>query len=170
MTSGTGSAAVVTINFPAQTARYVKINQTATNTTTWSIQEMTVSGLALSPNGWLPTATSTGGTDVPANALDGVATTRWSTAVAQANGQTFQVDMVTTQTFNQLTLDAGTSTNSFPRGYAVSVSNDGTNWGTPVATGTGSSQVVTINFLTKTARWQDSADRPLQRTFGRSTS
>ena len=153
MTSGTGSAALLTINFPAHTARYIKINQTATNTTTWSIQEMTVSGQALSPKGWLPSATSSSSTDVLANALDGVATTRWSTAVAQANGQTFQVDMTSPQTFNQLTLDAGTSTGNFPRGYAVSVSNDGTNWGTPVATGTGSSQLVTINFRTQTARF-----------------
>ena len=152
VTSGTGTTALITINFAAVTAKLIKINQTATNSTPWSIQEMNISGQGFLRGGWVVTGTPTGGTDVAANAIDGTASTRWRTGVAQANGQSFQVDLGTAQTFNQLTLDAGSSVDEFPRGYAVSVSNDGVNWGTPVATGTGTTPLVTINFLTQTAR------------------
>ena len=151
--TGTGTTALVTITLvPARTARHVRINQTATSSATWSIQEMDVTGPTLSPQGWVATASSTNGTNAPGNAIDGTATTRWSTASGQT-GQWFQVDMGTAQIFNQLTLNAGTTPNNFPRGYSVSVSNDGTNWGSAIATGAGTSQVVTVGFPDQTARF-----------------
>jgi RHS repeat-associated protein len=153
VTTGTGTTALVTINFPAVTARYLKVNLTAANSNPWSIQEMNITGAALSRTAWGASASATGGTDVAANAIDGNAATRWDTGVHQANGQTFTLDMGTSQVFNQLTLDAGTSTGNFPRGYSTQVSSDGINWGTAVATGTGSTQLVTISFLTQTARF-----------------
>jgi hypothetical protein len=153
VTTGTGTTALITVDFPLQTARHIKISQTATSTSTWSIQELTVTGPALSRPGWVAVASSTGGTDLAMKALDGTASTRWSTAVAQANGQSFQIDMVTPQVFNQVTLDAGTSTGNYPRGYQLQVSSDGATWSSSVATGTGTSQLVTINFTTQTARY-----------------
>src|SRR4029079_6542715 len=124
--SGTGTAALVTINVPAQTARFIKINLTTANANPWSIQELNVSGQALTTPSWVATASSNSTGNMPANAIDGSASTRWSTAGAQTN-QTFTVDMGVAQVFNQLTLDAGTTPNNFPRGYSLSVSNDGTN-------------------------------------------
>lgn len=150
--SGTVSGALAVINPPTQTARYVKIVQDATNTNPWSIQELNVFGPSVAQSGWNATASSTGGTDLALNAIDGSMGTRWTSAAAQTNGQTFQVDLGAAQTFNQVTLDAGTSTGNYPRGYSVSVSADGTTFGAPVATGVGSSQLVTINFATTTAR------------------
>ncbi|HXU00899.1 MAG TPA: discoidin domain-containing protein, partial [Polyangia bacterium] len=151
-----GTAATVTISVAPQTSRFIKINQTATSTTNWSVRELNVSGPALSRAGWVVSASPSSTTDVPANAIDGTASTRWDSGANQAvttPSQSFTLDMGAAHVVNQLTLDAGTSTGNYPRGYSVSLSNDGSNWGTPVATGTGSTQIVTINFLTQSARY-----------------
>jgi outer membrane protein assembly factor BamB len=102
--------------------------------------------------GWVATASSSTG-DVPANALDGNAATRWSTGTPEANGQWFQVDMAAARTFDQITLDAAGSTNDYPRGYQVFVSNDGVTFGNPIASGAGSAALVTISFAAQTARY-----------------
>ena len=52
--------------------------------------------------GWTATASSSSGGDVPANAIDGSTATRWSTGTPEANGQYYQVDMGSAQTFDQL--------------------------------------------------------------------
>jgi hypothetical protein len=65
----------------------------------------------------------------------------------------FQVDMTAQQTFFQITLDAAASTGDFPRGYQVFVSSDGVNFGSPIALGSGSSQLVTVRFAQQTARF-----------------
>ena len=149
----TATAATVTINVLPQTSRFIKINQTASNLSTWTIREVNVAGNALSRSNWVVAQASPNSSgNIPANALDGSATTRWSTSGAQTNAF-FTVDMGTAMVFNQLTLDAGTTTNDFPRNYSVFVSNDGANFGTAVVSGTGTSQVVTINFRTQTARF-----------------
>jgi glucosylceramidase len=108
---------------------------------------------ALPRTGWTATASSTEAGSSPANALDGNTSTRWSTGTAQVNGQWFRVDMLTAKTFNQISLDAGSSTGDYPRGYEVYVSNDGTNWGSPVASGTGAAQLINISFAMQTARY-----------------
>ncbi|HXI55623.1 MAG TPA: discoidin domain-containing protein, partial [Polyangia bacterium] len=157
--SGTGAAQMVTIDFAWQTARFLRVVQTGSAGNWWSIHELNVLGVppgSLTPlprTGWVASATPSSATDVPARALDGNASTRFSTGAAQTNGQMFQVDMQTAQTFSQLTLDAGTSTGDFPRGYQVFVSNDGTSWGSAIATGNGSTQLVTITFTARSARF-----------------
>jgi hypothetical protein len=98
-------------------------------------------------------SSSTSGSDAPANALDGDLTTRWSTGTSQAAGQWFQVDMALANTFNQVVLNCVNSANDYPRGYRVNVSADGVNWGSPVATGTGTSGVTTIPFAPQAARY-----------------
>ena len=175
--SGAGSAQLITVSFATQTARYIKVVQTGSSGSWWSLHEFNVYGSAgptstpvptatrtatpaasctgavLSRSGWAPSASSTGAGDATANTLDGNAATRWSSGAAQANGQWFQVDMLSARTFCKLTLDAGTSTGDYPRGYQVFVSNDGSNWGSAVASGSGTGQLVTINFATQTARY-----------------
>lgn len=98
-------------------------------------------------------ASASAGNGSAGSAIDGSITTRWSTGTNQTNGQWFRVDMVSPQIFNRIVLDGGTSANDFPRGYEVHVSNDAVNWGSPVATGVGSSGVNTITFATQTARY-----------------
>jgi fibronectin type 3 domain-containing protein len=106
----------------------------------------------LSRVGWIASSSTTGG-DSPANAIDGVASTRWSTGASQTSGQWFQVDMGTTNTFNEIVLDATASSGDYPRGYQVNVSNDGINWGNPVSSGNGTSAVITITFPNTVARF-----------------
>ncbi|SFA82425.1 Fibronectin type III domain-containing protein [Cohnella sp. OV330] len=107
------------------------------------------SGAALSRTGWTATSSTNSGT---ANALDGLATTRWTSSGAQSVGRYYQVNMGSAKTFNKITLDS-TGGNDYPRAYEVYVSSDGTNWGTAVASGTGSGNVQTVIFPTQTAQY-----------------
>lgn len=90
----------------------------------------------------------------PANAIDGNLSTRWSTGVAQANGQYFQLDLGAARSLGRFVLDAGAANpTEYPRGWSVQVSNNGTTWGAPIATGTGSGRVTTIVVPQTTARY-----------------
>ncbi|HEY2730279.1 MAG TPA: discoidin domain-containing protein, partial [Polyangia bacterium] len=153
--SGSGTSALVTVTFPLQNARYIKITLTqAFAANWWSIAELNVYGPAFARNGWVATSsTALSSTNYQSNALDGSASTRWTTGANQANGQTFQLDMAVPETFTGLTVDAGTSTGQYPRGYQVFVSNDGTTWGSAIATGSGTTELLTIAFPVQTARY-----------------
>ncbi len=107
----------------------------------------------LSRTGWVGTASNTGGADVPAHALDGNTATRWSTGALMVSGMWFQVDMQAAQTFNEISMDSAGSANDFARGYQVFVSSDGVNFGSAVATGTGTSALITVQFPAQTARY-----------------
>ena len=58
--------------------------------------------------------------------------------------------MKTPQTFSQITMVSG---GDYARNWQVYVSSDGTNWGTPVATGTATASPVTVSFPSTTARY-----------------
>lgn len=110
---------------------------------------------ALYRNGWTVNASVSASGNPPANAIDGNLNTRWGTGTGQTNGMWFQIDTGggTPPTFNQIVLNSGGATGDYPRGYQVNVSSNGVNWGSPVATGSGSSAVTTINFTLQTARY-----------------
>lgn len=99
---------------------------------------------------WVASASVTGG-GATANTLDGNENTFWTTGVAEAAGQWFQLNMLAPTSFSGISLDAG-QVGTFPAAFTVSVSSDGTTW-TQVATGTGSSQVVTATFPAQTAQY-----------------
>src|SRR4029079_1171702 len=50
-------------------------------------------------------------------------------------------------------MDSGAYTNDYARGYAIYASLDGTNWGTALATGTGTSSVIDVSFPATTAKY-----------------
>jgi hypothetical protein len=161
--TGAGSAALVTVQFPTQSARYVKVAQTGSASWWWSIAELDVytsgtttpdaGGGPLPRTGWVATGSSSNGGDVPGSALDGNIGTRWSTGKAMANGMTFQVDMQSAQTFSKITMDSGGSASDYARGYQVFVSNDGTSFGPPIATGAGSAALIAVQFPMQSARY-----------------
>jgi glucosylceramidase len=107
---------------------------------------------ALDPSGWQATALPAGPSDpcctgdVASQAVDGDASTRYSTGAAQTPGQYLQVDLGRPERLARLVLDTGASTGDYPAGYSVTVSQDGTDWSAPVATGTGSGQLTTISL------------------------
>ena len=162
--SGTGTSAVVTATFPEQTARYVRITQTGSAPSWWSVSEITAatSGtgttdpgtggtpVALSRTGWVASASPVG--DPAANALDGNLNTRFSTGAAMVNGQTFTVDMGASKTFDQVVLDAGPSAGDYARGYTVQVSDNASTW-TNLASGTGTTAKATVRFPNATGRY-----------------
>ncbi|HWZ87720.1 MAG TPA: malectin domain-containing carbohydrate-binding protein [Polyangiaceae bacterium] len=119
-------------------------------------RQLTAFGLnpesALSRTGWSAVASQTGGGDVPGNALDGNTATRWSTGTAMTNGMYYQVDMKNAQSFDEISLTAG-GASDYPRGYQVFVSNDGVNFGSAIASGTGAGVLVTVKFPAQNARF-----------------
>jgi hypothetical protein len=149
----------MSIPFPVQTARYIRITQTGNRGGWWSIDEFTVYGVPspapLSRTGWVASASSTENGGSAANTLDGSLTTRWSTGVSQTIGQWFQVDMGSNESVSQIVLATPNSNNDYPSGYQVNVSTDGVNWGSPVTSGTGTQGVgsMTISFAAQTARY-----------------
>ncbi len=157
--TGSSSSSSTVVTFAQRTARYIQVKETtaAGVGSWWSVSELNVLGpasatvTALSRAGW--TATGSATAEAPSNALDGNLSTRWSTSAAQVNGQYFLVDMQAARSFKQVTLDAGPSTGDYPRGYQIFVSNDGANWGSAVATGSGMSALVRVTFTTQTARY-----------------
>ncbi|MFE9202497.1 discoidin domain-containing protein [Micromonospora sp. NPDC007230] len=92
----------------------------------------------LSRGAWTVSASASNATEPAGNAIDGDPATRWSTGRGMQLGDWFQVDLGSAQTFNQVVLDTTGSSGDSPRGYELFVSNDGTNWGQPIATGPGS--------------------------------
>ena len=91
--------------------------------------------------------------DVAANHVDDDGATRWTTGAPQQPGQYVEVDLGRTGTVRRVVLDAGPATGDYPRGYALSLSPDGVNWGPPRATGAGSGQLTTIDVPAATARY-----------------
>lgn len=150
-----------TVSFDQQTARFLRLVQTGSSTSWWSIAELTVStasggGTGTNPTalvrtGWTATANPVSG-DVAANVLDGNPGTRFSTGTPMAAGQYLQVDTGSAHTFDQLTMDSGGSSADYARGYSIEVSNDATSW-TTVSTGTGTAAVVTARFAKQSARY-----------------
>ena len=106
---------------------------------------------AMSRWGWTATASVDNGE--AQNALDSNETTRWATTGVQAPGQSYIVDMKNLKQFYEIALENAASSGDYPAGYAVYVSTDGVNWGSPVATGVGSSGLTIITFPTQVARY-----------------
>lgn len=151
--SGTGSGPAILVEFPVQVARYLKIVQTGTSSSWWSIHELNVYGeLEKSRSNWTTSASSTESGGSTANAVDGSYSNRWSTGAAQASGQWFKVDLGSNQWFNHMVMDSGSNVNDYARDFIVEVSYDNTNWKT-VANGEGTGPVVTSNFSIVEARY-----------------
>src|SRR5580658_1448063 len=110
--SGTNSVTPEIATFTAQTAQYIRVVLTAASTTNWwSIDEFTVYNgtpeTELSQSGWTASAnTDSTGADVPANAIDGNLATRYSSDAVQASGMYFQVNLGSSQTFNEIEMNS----------------------------------------------------------------
>jgi glucosylceramidase len=113
----------------------------------------------VNPTGWTATANPNGPTnpcctgDVAANAVDGDASTRYSTGTGQTPGQYLQVDFGKTVDARQVVFDTGASTGDYPRGYTIATSRDGVNWTTAVAAGQGTGQFTVANLSGSPVRY-----------------
>ena len=113
----------------------------------------------VAPSGWTATASPSGPAnpcctgDVAANAVDGDASTRYSTGQGQAPGQYLQVDFGTTIPARRIVFDTGASTGDYPRGYTVQTSTNRTNWDTVLADGHGTGQFTSIDLHGRAIRY-----------------
>ncbi|ANS76332.1 coagulation factor 5/8 type domain protein [Paenibacillus yonginensis] len=157
--AGSGQAGTMTITFPIQNARYIRMVQTGEADKWWSIAELNVGNDGIGKqqpvisDGWTVTASSTAGGEDPQAMLDGIRDTRWSTGNPQTNGDFVVLDLGQEQTFDKVVMDSGNNADDYARGYEVYVSNDGESWGNPVASGEGKSSLVTAAFPLQTARY-----------------
>ena len=107
---------------------------------------------ALAETGWVASSNTNSAGDPPSNAIDGNLATRFSSDAYQAAGQWFQVDLGSSQSFNQIEMNTPNSSGDYAVGYTVEVSSDGTNF-TTVASETGTSSPETATFAAQTARY-----------------
>jgi hypothetical protein len=108
---------------------------------------------ALPETGWSATAsTNSAAADTPANAIDGNLNTRYSSDAVQTPGMWFQINLGTTQTLNQITMNEGAWPGDYAVGYAVQTSTNGTTF-TTIATGNGTSSTVTSTFTAQTTHY-----------------
>ncbi|MEW9702223.1 discoidin domain-containing protein [Paenibacillus sp. SI8] len=143
----TGLAATTTYSYT------VKAKDAAGNVSAAShAASATTPAIPLDRTGWTATSTPTSG-DGPANLLDGSMSTRWSTGTAMVPGQSFTVDMKAVKSINKVVMDSTGSNQDYARGYEVYVSSDGTEWGSAIASGTGTGAVITIGFPAHNARY-----------------
>ncbi|MEV6303194.1 discoidin domain-containing protein [Actinoplanes sp. NPDC051861] len=85
-------------------------------------------------------------------AVDGDASTRWSSGAAQAPGQYLQVDLGATRVFRSVAIDSGGNLGDYARGWRLSVSHDASSW-RDVASGTGAAQLTTVKLPLTRARY-----------------
>ena len=86
-------------------------------------------------------------------AWDGEQTTKWYCGM-QAVGKYVVIDLGSAQSFNRVVIDNYVKTTDHMRGYALYVSQDGEDFGEPVATGKAALEsILTIDFTRQNARY-----------------
>ena len=85
------------------------------------------------------------GTGEVNNAIDGKGASRWSSGRPQRGGEWFQIELPKVSKISELILDAGSSTDDYPRGYEVRVMVSG-EWSKVLARGAGKSPVTMIGL------------------------
>jgi endo-1,3(4)-beta-glucanase len=161
---GQGRSPFVEAAFPLQTARYIKVVQTAKESHWWSISNITLYTADLTP--WTPGQGVEGpealdrfGWKVTASVekdkaalIDGDLHTRWTTEKGQQPDQWLQLDLGSIQSFSSIRMDSKGSDNDYARGYEILVSTDGTSWSV-AAKGSGASSTVQVELGKQSARY-----------------
>ena len=86
-------------------------------------------------------------------AIDGNMDSRWTSGVDQKPDMSFTIDQGVEYEVSKITLDTTPDAQDYPRGYKVFVTNNESNWGNPVAEGTGSGPVTEISLTPKVCRY-----------------
>ncbi|MCE6995157.1 discoidin domain-containing protein [Saccharothrix sp. S26] len=120
-------------------------------TFTWPRGKVLDDGLAPVPlDGATATTVPTG--ENAAAAVDGDASTRWSSGQAQEPGQHLQVDLGRRTAFRRVAIDSGGNLGDYARGWRLEVSDDGVGWRT-AASGAGVGQLTTVDLPRTRARF-----------------
>lgn len=118
----------------------------AGRTTPWTIEELEkYEAPRLTDVGsWKLTASSNAG-DLKLG-FDGDMKSRYTTGSSMKPGMWVQIEFPGKTRLNAITLDAGTSTGDYPRGYQVQVSDDGKKWSKPVVKGKAKKPLLELTF------------------------
>ena len=119
---------------------------TKARTQPWTITELRASLPQPLTNrkDWKLTA-SHGAESTPA-AVDGNAGSRFNIGVPQGPGIWLQIELPQVVPVSGLVFDNAKPATDFPRGYEVTLSNDGQTWSKPMASGRGAAPLTEINF------------------------
>jgi mono/diheme cytochrome c family protein/glucose/arabinose dehydrogenase len=97
--------------------------------------------------------TASHGAESAAAAVDGNADSRFQSGVPQGPGVWLQIELPQPATVSGLVLDNAKPPTDFPRGYEVTLSNDGQTWSKPVASGRGAAPKTEIRFPATLAKF-----------------
>ncbi|WP_267298180.1 glycosyl hydrolase family 28-related protein [Parachryseolinea silvisoli] len=86
-------------------------------------------------------------------AIDGSATTRWDTGGSQSAGQWFTINFGKPEKIEQIMLDVAKSPSDSPQKYELYVSDNGTDWYGPGASGTGADVMTIVSFPSSTVQY-----------------
>ena len=111
-------------------------------------------GRSLSRGQWTATASGSPDWGAAANAIDGDIGTRWNLGHGTASGDWFPIDLGSPTSFNKIVFAAGEN-NSFDyvTEYQIYVSNDGAEWGSAIAKGSGNIGRIAVTLPAQTARY-----------------
>jgi glucosylceramidase len=98
------------------------------------------------------TATADPAGETPQAAVDGDASTRWSSGTAQAPGQHLRIDLGRTLRFDRVSVDSGGNLGDYARSWRLEAGADGVTWRT-LATGTSAGQLTDIDVPRTRARY-----------------
>jgi glucosylceramidase len=90
--------------------------------------------------------------ETPAAAVDGDASTRWSSGTAQEPGQYLQADLARPTVFDRVAIDSGGNLGDYARGWTLAASLDGTTF-KPIASGAGTGQLTAVDVPRTRARY-----------------
>ncbi|TVY01241.1 discoidin domain-containing protein [Cohnella terricola] len=154
LSNDANTAALLTLDLDQTiNTRYIKVQQTGTSTSWWSVNGFAVytdTEKSLNRSAW--TATTNPANDNPANMFDGNMSTRWSSGAPMVPDQSIVIDMKKVQKFNKLIMDSGTSSD-YARSFEIYVSNDGVEWGNAIVTQSATGPYVVADFADQTARY-----------------
>jgi putative heme-binding domain-containing protein len=88
--------------------------------------------------------TASHGADSVDAAIDGNPKSRYTTGEFMKPGMWFTFDMRKTYLISSIILDSSASSGDYPRGYAVTTSDDGEQWSQPIAEGKGTTAITEI--------------------------
>jgi hypothetical protein len=86
-------------------------------------------------------------------AIDASFRTAYDSGKSQAPGMWFQIELPQPTLVAAVVLDADGAAHEYPHSYEVELSDDGKNWGKPVAVGQGTCPVTEISFAPALARF-----------------
>ncbi|WP_229688602.1 DUF1996 domain-containing protein [Micromonospora yangpuensis] len=104
----------------------------------------------LDRGGWTATASGVSRGSEPAKMLDGDPRSRFTSGTPMVDGQSVTVDMRSARSVSGISLLSNGS--DYARRYQVYLSNDGSNWGSPVASGPGA-ETIAADFAPRNARY-----------------